>query len=154
MKAMALSQSEKQKRYRANLKLKAAAAQDQSVPFLKQRLHQYIVADAERVESVDWCQQEVGLDLGYLLDGTRPERELELTENLIASLFTVLETLTAVVSEYKIGQIDAELLATATLSKRQPTKTADRMEKLITIRNHLRKKFRAEFQEFQAKGIP
>jgi len=148
-----LTPAEKQKRYREALKDKLAAAQDQSEPHLRQSLTAYVRSDTDRIESVDWCQQEVGIDLDYLIQGPEHDRDLELTENLVGALLLVAEVLASLLSEYKRSQIEKALARAAKRISQHQSDAATQIEELIQIRGRLKKKFRREFQEYQAKSF-
>ena len=144
---MAQSPAEKQRRYRKKLKERRTTAPDRSLGLIGQSLSDYVRANKDRQETVDWVQQETGLDLQYLLDGSAAAQELEWTENLIAALLTGVETLSALLNEYKAAQVERAIDQAG-----KDGAPVEEVLRLAELRKALSKRFRRDFAEYDLKG--
>lgn len=157
---MALTPAEKQKRYRERQKLKEAGLLpvDVTPPKLNlpnAGLSEYIGAtDPEEglLFAVNYIWEDLRLlNLEYLLDGSQASSEIARTERAIEYLTTALETLTGILSAFRLHQVDQEIARTKKEDLGDPAKQEEalaRIMRLNEVRKHLSKKFRLELSEY------
>ena len=156
---MALTPAQKQKQYRQRQKLKAGIPVTDPAPPPSLNLpisgfSDFILASQERQDSVGWILQEIRNNSPAFLLGGMIEKdwEIERTYQSIQCLSTSLETLTAMLSEFRRMQIEKEIVLVKQRDLRNHAKQDLAIARLIQLqkaKERLAKKFRLTLSEYE-----
>lgn len=159
---MALTPAQKQKQYRQRQKLKAGLPVVKSTPPPSLNISDigfsdFILANEDRKDSIGWILQEIRNNSpSFLLGGmVEKEWEIERTYQSIQALSTSLETLTAMLSEFRRMQIEKEIVRVKQQDLRKPNNEDLAIAHLVQLekaKERLAKKFRLTLSEFEMPG--
>lgn len=154
-----LTNAEKQRRFRERQKLRAAGLLDEPVkpePLViptMTSLSAFIASrEPEMAEAIEWMRDRLNLPVGNLLTGDHPGKDIEWTHNVIRDLETSLSTLTGLLSEYWVAQIDHEIARMKAAIANDPAGSDEALNTIVRLtaaHKSLEKTYRISLRNYE-----